>query len=81
LPLYQRALAIIEKTLGENHPNVATGLNNLALLYKTQGRYEEALPLFQRALAIFEKSLSSEHPNTKTVAENYAALLEKMSES
>ena len=30
IPLAQRILAIREKSLGPNHPNVATSLNNLA---------------------------------------------------
>jgi tetratricopeptide (TPR) repeat protein len=33
--LHQRALAIFEKALGPEHPDVATSLNNLALLYRT----------------------------------------------
>ena len=36
-PLYQRALAIWEKALGPEHPDVATSLNNLAALYQAQG--------------------------------------------
>jgi len=32
-PLYNRALAIREKALGPEHPDVATSLNNLAMLY------------------------------------------------
>ena len=31
-PLYRRALAIDEKSFGPEHPNVARGLNNLAVL-------------------------------------------------
>jgi hypothetical protein len=31
-PLYQRALPINEKALGSEHPDVATSLNNLAVL-------------------------------------------------
>jgi tetratricopeptide (TPR) repeat protein len=61
-PLYQRALAILEKTLCPEHPNVATSLNNLAELYNTQGQYAKAEPLYQRALAILEKALGPEHP-------------------
>ena len=38
-PLYQRSLAIWDKALGRDHPNVAQSLNNLALLYDSQGRY------------------------------------------
>jgi len=47
---------IMEKTLGPEHPNVATCLNNLALLYKTQGRYAQAELLINRSLAIREKA-------------------------
>ena len=38
-PLYKRALAIKEKALGPDHPDVATSLNNLAELYQAQGQY------------------------------------------
>ena len=44
-PLYKRALAIDEKALGPDHPDVALSLNNLAALYDNQGRYADALPL------------------------------------
>ena len=33
IPLAQRTLAIVEKALGPNHPDVALALNNLANLY------------------------------------------------
>jgi len=56
---------------------LATSLNNLALLYKAQGRYAEAEPLYQRALAIREKALGPEHPDVATSLENYADLLRK----
>jgi len=35
--LFQRALAIWEKVLGPEHPDVATSLDNLAQLYYAQG--------------------------------------------
>jgi tetratricopeptide (TPR) repeat protein len=56
IPLAQRALAIREKSLGPDHPDVATSLNNLALLYNNQGRYADAEPLYKRSLAIWEKA-------------------------
>ena len=56
---------------------LATSLNNLALLYKAQGRYAEAEPLYQRSLAIREKALGPEHPAVATSLENYADLLRK----
>jgi tetratricopeptide (TPR) repeat protein len=70
----QRALAIDEKTLGPNHPEVATSLNNLANLYYYQGKYEQAEPLFQRAIAIGEKGLGPEHHTLATRLNNLATL-------
>ena len=72
--LINRSLAIREKTLGENHPDVATALNNLSALYYAQGKISEAEPLIKRALAIMEKSLGANHPNTKKVRGNLEAL-------
>jgi hypothetical protein len=37
IPIAQQALAIREKALGRDHPDVATWLNNLAGLYVSQG--------------------------------------------
>ncbi len=51
-PLYQRALAIREKALGPNHPNVTTSLENLAALYRATKRDEEGETLEQRAARI-----------------------------
>src|SRR5262245_576288 len=42
VPLARRALAIREKALGPEHPEVGGSLNNLASLYQAQGRYAEA---------------------------------------
>ena len=73
-PLYQRALAIMEKALGPEHPNTATALNNLAWLYQATGAYAKAEPLFERALAIMEKALGPEHPDTARSLNNLALL-------
>ena len=61
-PLFKRALAIDEKTLGPDHPSVAKVLGNLAVLYQAQGRYSEAEPLYKRALEIDEKTLGPGSP-------------------
>jgi len=42
--------------------NVATLLNNLALLYQAQGRYDEALPLRLEVNRIQERALGRDHP-------------------
>jgi CHAT domain-containing protein len=44
-------LAIREKALGRDHPDVATSLNNLADLYNKQARYGDALPIIRRTLS------------------------------
>jgi len=70
----KRSLAISEKALGPDHPEVATTLNNLAGLYESQGRYDEAEPLYQRSLAIKEKALGPDHPEVATTLNNLAVL-------
>src|SRR5262249_27712439 len=43
--LYKRALAIREEVLGPKGPDTARSLNNLAELYRSQGKLTEAEPL------------------------------------
>ncbi|MFN6236687.1 tetratricopeptide repeat protein [Microcystis sp.] len=50
--------------LGDNHPSVATFLNNLAYLYNSQGRYTEAEPLYLEAINIATQALGENHPHT-----------------
>lgn len=69
-----QALSAAEKAFGPDHPNVATSLNSLALLYDTQGQYERAEPHFMRALEIRERTLGPEHPTVATSLYNLAAL-------
>jgi tetratricopeptide (TPR) repeat protein len=79
-PLYRGALASCVLVLGAEHPETAQSLNNLALLYAREGRYEQAEPLYQRALAICEKRLGAEHPHTRAVQANYTRLLQKITD-
>jgi len=73
--IFERSLAIREKTLGTEHAHVALSLNNLAELYRDQGNYAAAEPLHQRSLAIREKVLGLEHPDVAQSLENYGTLL------
>ena len=73
----KKALEIAEQSVGENHPDVATSLNNLALLYDAQKQYAQAEPLYKRALAIREKALGPNHPSVAASLENLAALYGK----
>ncbi|NEP03655.1 tetratricopeptide repeat protein [Okeania hirsuta] len=67
-----------KQLLGSAHPDIATSLNNLAGLYKFQGRYTEAEPLFLKALTILFSQLGEEHPNTQTVMKNYGIFLQQV---
>ncbi len=61
-----------------DHPAVATSLNNLAVLYKNQGKYSEAEFLYLEALAMFERVLGTNHPNTITVWDNLRLLQQQL---
>jgi CHAT domain-containing protein len=52
IPLAEQALAIREQALGPEHPDVATSLNNLALLYAALNRPDQAHPLCLHAQQI-----------------------------
>ena len=51
-PLYQRALGIWETALGPEHPNVASVLENYAVLLRKTGRESQAAEMEARAKAI-----------------------------
>jgi len=74
---YQRALAIREKTLGPDHPDVGASLHDLAGLYSELCQRELAEPLYQRALAIKEKALGSDHPDVAVILEDMVSLYRK----
>ncbi len=78
--LYEKALAISERVLGEEHPSTATSYNNLAYVYESQGEYGKAEGLYEKALAIRERVLGEEHPDTATSYNNLAGVYESQGE-
>jgi tetratricopeptide (TPR) repeat protein len=74
-PLLRRALAIDEKSLGADHPDVAVDLHDLADLLREMQRWAEAELLYRRALAITEKSVGPDDPSVATVLNNLALVL------
>lgn len=76
-PLERQALAIREQVLGPEHPETASSLNDLAILYHHHGQYEQAERLYQRALAIREQVLGPEHPETAESLNNLATLYQR----
>jgi len=71
---YEQALALRERSLDKDDPDIATSLNNLALLYYAQGKYAEAEPLYEKALGIRKRALGEEHPDVATNLNNLALL-------
>ncbi|GBG35209.1 Kinesin light chain, partial [Hondaea fermentalgiana] len=61
-------------SLGDRHPSVATTLNNIAFVYRAQGRYEEALAYYEEALSIRKESLGNRHPFVVIVLNNIRVL-------
>jgi tetratricopeptide (TPR) repeat protein len=65
-------LRIKRKLLGENHPDTATSLTNLALNLDAQAQYAEADLLYRQALELRRKLLGENHPDTATSLTNLA---------
>jgi serine/threonine protein kinase len=51
-PVFQRALALRSRSLGEEHAETVQALHNLALSYSESGRFDQAIVLFERTLAV-----------------------------
>src|SRR5436190_15992408 len=62
LDLALQARDLARQYLGEEHPEFATALDNLGLLYKTVGNYAAAEPLLQQALEIRRRTPGEESP-------------------
>lgn len=74
---FEKAVKVLERTLGATHPDVATAVNNLALLYYSQGNFAAAEPLYRRALEIDEQVLGPDHAGVATDLNNLALLYKK----
>ena len=45
-PLYRETLELSEKVLGKEHPNTLQSMNNLALLFESQGKSSKPRRVF-----------------------------------
>ena len=73
MPLYKESLAIDRKVYGNEHPDVAIDLNNLAMLMWNEDiDREEAARLGKEALEISEKVLGPDHPTTVQYRNDWA---------
>jgi len=68
------ALDLSFQYLGEDHPDFATSLSNLAGLYYSMGNYSQAEPLYKQAMEIRRTALGEDHPDFATCLNNLAEL-------
>lgn len=72
--LYRQAIALDERALGPDHPQLAVTLNNLGALLLATGDYAEAGALLTRSLAIRSASLGPDHPDLAQSLGNLASV-------
>lgn len=73
-PHFREALAIDRASLGA-HPEVATSLNNLALLLQDAGRNDESLAAFSEACSLYEALLGPSNEKLATCLQNIGGVL------
>ena len=78
--LHEKALMIRKKIFGENHVDVATCFNNLALVYNNLGEYNQAKELHEKALMIRKKIFGENHANAATSYSNLALVYNSLGE-
>jgi tetratricopeptide (TPR) repeat protein len=77
--LLKKSLAIRERVLGIDHPEVAETLHALANIYQTEREYSKAEPLYLRAISILDIKLGVSHPDTIETLTHYACMDLKLS--
>jgi tetratricopeptide (TPR) repeat protein len=71
--LYRQALHIREACQGQEHPDCASSLNNMAALLHSDGELDEAEVLYRRALRILEGYFG--HNDKVSILSSYASPL------
>ncbi|KAL5327531.1 hypothetical protein ACEPPN_005230 [Leptodophora sp. 'Broadleaf-Isolate-01'] len=62
--MFQRALQGREKAWGPDHTSTLDTVNNLSVLYASQGKLVEAEQMFQRALQGYKKAIGPDNITT-----------------
>ncbi|MES1208246.1 MAG: serine/threonine-protein kinase, partial [Pseudomonadota bacterium] len=75
LKAHEDALALKEKALGREHPDVGASEGNLAVALQTLGRSQEALEHVDRSIEILEAGLGAGHPELATQLSNRGEIL------
>ncbi len=80
IPMATKAAAIRKQVLGEQHPDYANSLNDMAYIYHNMGEYARAEPLYTQAIEIDKQVLGEQHPNYATSLKNLASLYQSTGE-
>ena len=70
LEFYRKALEIVEKVHGLEHPYTAATYNNIAVVYEAQGNYGEALKYCLMAFKVYLDKFGMKHPKTSAIYGN-----------
>jgi tetratricopeptide (TPR) repeat protein len=60
--------------LGEDHPNTASSLNNIGLVYSDQGNYKKALEVLEKSFKITLNLFGQNHPDTASSLNNIGSV-------
>ncbi len=71
---FLKAIEINKKTVGKNHSNYFSAVNNLAFAYEKMGKYYEAEPLLLEVLNLEANKLGKNHPDYAITLNNLAIL-------
>ena len=72
------AVAVVEDVLGPDHPGTLTVRNNLAIAYKSVGRFGEAIDAWEELLPDCQRVLGADHPDTLSVGNNLALVYDSV---
>jgi tetratricopeptide (TPR) repeat protein len=74
----KESLALKQKALGPDHPDVGVSEGNLAITLAELGRKEEALTHSQRSVALMERGLGAAHPELAIQLYNLGEVLNSL---
>jgi len=77
IPAVEKAVGVFEQVHGEDHLETANALSQLGILYRAQGRLQEAQHALRRAMRVHERELGIDAPETCRDLHNLAGAYEE----
>ncbi|CAF1030110.1 unnamed protein product [Adineta steineri] len=78
LTLHEKSLAIYQKALPPNHPDLASPYNNIGIVHRNMGNYPKALSSHEKALEVQQQSLPPNHPDLASSYNNIGEVHDRM---